>query len=119
MHLVLCIYQSGIDTQLFVAALLKEVDSDLLELSVAEDVLFLLDILRYLSAELLKLRLEQIRGAAIDRLHIADYPLAELGIDRHRRRTVLACYKIFELVCTHLIALACDNIEHRLSADYL
>ena len=119
MNLIRFVKQIGVDAELAVTTLLKEVDRDLRELSVAEDVLLLLDILRNLSAQLLKLRLQEIGGAALDGSHIADDLLAELGVDRHGSGAVFAGYQILELGGAHLVTFTHNDVEHRLGADDL
>ena len=76
-NLVLRVGMSAVYAVLFVAALLEELGSYLREHCVSEHILFLLSPLCALLLEFIKLRLEEVGGAAGYRLFALEYHLLE------------------------------------------
>ena len=120
----------GMNTQLAVAVFcvesilfgfspLKELCGDLLEQSIGENVLVLLDILCALFSEGVKLGRKQICGTAGYRLFVTDDLFSELFGDGSGAASVVSADKSLELLGYHFVALAADYVEHCLSTYYL
>ncbi len=97
----------------------KELRRHLREHRIGEHVLLLLHIRSSLLAQLIQLRLEGVRKAAGNRLIVAQNLLGEGGVDRRRGLAIVAVNHPAELLGHHLVALAHNDVEHRLGADNL
>ena len=98
---------------------LEEIKCDLTEQRIGENVLLLFCVGCDLLAELIELGLEQVCGAAGYLGAVAEYLLLEIEVDGCGRSAVLTCDETCELLRYHLIALAAENVEHRLGTDDL
>ena len=95
-----------------ISAVLEELGSNLSEAGVGQHILFLFEIFGHLVAQGVKLRLDEIGGTAINGVEIADDSLAEFGVNGHRRSAVGSLNKTLEFLGGHLVAFACNDIQH-------
>ena len=104
---------------LFSIALIEELGSDLREHCVGQHVLFLRCPLGSFSLQFVHLGSKRVGKAAGNGLLVAKDLLGELGLDGSGSLAVVAVDQTLELLGNHLVALAHDDVEHRLRTNDL
>ena len=119
MRLVGVVHMIAVHALLFGIALIEELGSDLREHCVGQHVLFLRCPLGSFSLQFVHLGSKRVGKAAGNGLLVAKDLLGELGLDGSGSFAVVAVDQTLELLGDHLVALAHDDVEHRLRTNDL
>ena len=95
----------GVDAVAAVSAAFKKLFGNCAELGIRKHILLLLDKGFYLFSELFKLGRQKVGGTAVDRLFVAEYLFAEIGIYLNRGFAVFSLNKTLKFLCNRFVAL--------------
>ena len=100
-------------------ALFEEFAAEFREHGVGQHVFLAVRQFADLAPQAIHLVVEQVGGADVDHVLVADGQLPDHGVDRPRRAAVTALQVQLDLIADGLVTLAGEHVEHRLGSDDL